>query len=51
MMGVIIGIPLLVLLMGVAMGVPFAYYLKRDQAYEATQGQPESVRLKAWYGD
>lgn len=50
-MAVVIGIPLLVLFMLLVMGVPFVYYLKRDQAYEATRGQPESVRLKAWYGE
>lgn len=48
-MALIIGIPLLVLFMGVVMGVPFVYYLKRDFAYDATEGQPESVRIRAWY--
>ncbi len=50
-MAIVIGIPLLVLFMGVVMGVPFVYYLKRDGKYEATKGQPDSVRLQAWYGD
>ena len=49
-MAIVLGIPLLVGFMGVVMGVPFVYYLKRDLAYEATNGQSESVRLDAWYG-
>jgi hypothetical protein len=50
-MAIAIGVPLLVLFMALVMGVPFVYYLKRDYAYEATRGQPDSVRIKAWYGD
>ena len=48
-MAIVMGIPLLVLFMVLVMGVPFVYYLKCDRAYEATRGQPESVRLNAWY--
>lgn len=49
-MELVIGIPLLVLFMAVVMGVPYAYFLKRDRNYAGTEGQPEEVRLKAWYG-
>jgi hypothetical protein len=31
------------------MGMPFTYFLKRDRAYARTEGQPDEVRLNAWY--
>jgi hypothetical protein len=46
----IMGKMMLVGFMMVVMGVPMLHYLKRDRAYEATEGQPEEVRLKVWYG-
>jgi len=48
-MAIVLGMPLLVLFMGLVMGIPFAYYLKRDLAYDATEGQPESTRIRIWY--
>jgi hypothetical protein len=45
----IIGIGLLVLLMLSVMGGLLSHCLKIDRAYEATKGQPEAVRIKAWY--
>lgn len=50
-MAIIIGIPLLIVSMAVVMGVPFSYYLKRDRAYDASRGLPESERIKIWYGE
>lgn len=46
---VISGKMLLVGFMMAVMGYPLAFYLRRDRAYEATAGQPDSVRLAAWY--
>jgi hypothetical protein len=48
-MAIVLGMPLLVGFMMLVMGVPFFYYLKRDRVYELTRGQPEEVRIKAWY--
>lgn len=48
-MELLFGIPLLIIFMAVVMGMPFAYFWGREQAYERTEGQPESVRLNAWY--
>jgi len=48
-MAIALGMPLLVLFMGLVMGIPFVYYLKRDLAYDAAEDQPESVRIKVWY--
>lgn len=50
MMAIVLGMPFLVLFMMLVMGVPFFYYLKRDRAYEATNGQSEEIRVKTWYG-
>lgn len=46
----IMGKIMLVGFMMMVMGVPMRYYFKRDRAYEATEGQPEEVRLNTWYG-
>ncbi len=34
--------------MGLVMGIPFVYYLKRDMAYIETKWPSEEERLKAW---
>ena len=49
-MAIAIGMPFLVLFMGLVMGAPYAYYLKRDRKYAESEGQPDEVRLKIWYG-
>lgn len=49
-MEVAIGMPFLVLFMGVVMGWPYAYFLSRDKRYADSKGQPDDVRLKIWYG-
>lgn len=48
-MAIVLGMPLLVGFMGLVMGVPFVYYFKRDGKYDATKGQPDNIRLQAWY--
>lgn len=49
-MAIALGMPFLVLFMGAVMGLPYAYFLSRDQRYARSEGQPEDVRLKTWYG-
>jgi len=44
-----VGMPLWVGFIVVVMGLPLLHYLKRDEKYNATKGQPESIRLNAWY--
>lgn len=49
-MGLAFGIVILVMAMAVVMGVPYAYYLKRDARYARSEGQPDEARLNIWYG-
>jgi hypothetical protein len=45
----IMGKLMLVGFMALVMGTPLFYYVKRDRAYDATEGQPEEIRIKTWY--
>lgn len=48
-MAIVIGIPFLLLCMGIVLGTPLAHYASRDRHYETTQGQPDAIRLRTWY--
>ena len=46
-----IGMPTIVFLMVLVLGLPIVHYGKRDSAYMAAKGQPEKVRKDIWYGN
>ena len=51
MIAIMIGMPALILVIALVLGLPIFYYSKRDRAYMLAEGQPQHVKNKIWYGE